>query len=312
MVWAFFFNTLLILPLTLAALTSFAGCGKDTPASGGEEVWSTIASFEFPELMRETRIAKGGSFYWQLQPSTGAHRVAVISNSKLQFELKASEQNGTISLTKDGTLVGVGRAIAPAGPALVDTRGEKKYFLDHLCQFSDPDATRVPYFQRVCEVQFHPVSGLMESVRVRPATEIEASDQDDQVYLSALSDRLDGERKELEDQVKRLKERIRNLEGNAATDVFLQEIEQKMDALRAELKLTADATPEQIGAAVARQGVLISQFSREISDLKKSLELPKNASFEDVLKALKEVRKRDGATAEPTAERKEPPKSPIN
>jgi hypothetical protein len=83
-----------------------------------------------------------------------------------------------------------------------------------------------------------------------------------------------------------------------------------VEALRTELQLNSDATPEQIGAAVVRQGVLIRQFARELGDMKKNLDLPKDASFEDVLKALREsqeapwrARKRPGASSACGAQR---------
>jgi hypothetical protein len=314
---------------------ALASCGKPAVEMVPAVVWTVAGNLDMGPALSRSRLAGSACFQWQESLNPQQERVVVrrsrcpedrtqlIPDSEVVLQLEVLRSESSIGIQKNGVVVGIAVAESPSELLPADTRPAaerlRSYKMQHLCQFSEPLSEalpdRKPYFYSLCEVLFEE-SGPFKGIRVFSVQEILSAQTEEREALINLSVRLEQERKELLDKVKRLQDSITHLQYQADTDDFLTETEQRVDALRTELRLNADATPEAIGAAVQKQGVLISQFAREISELKKTLDLPKTAGFDEVLKALRSVKKTpdedpNSSSAVPI-ERKEPAKSPIN
>lgn len=297
-----------------------AGCGK-APVQDHPVEWTAVSIVEIPESLSESRLSRKICLQVQALPDEKVFRLvgsgkqcAVDHAGALKNEEKIFE--APLALQDDGSFL-IGEADRTLG-SLRPAREERRYVLAELCQFSDPTVKHDGSYGEVCELKFaENDDGVLVGLELKTVNEIRKADEQDREQQLAAMASLDARSKELEKRIETLGKKIRLLEGYAQNEAIFGDLESKVEALRTELQLNSDATPEQIGAAVVRQGVLIRQFARELSDMKKNLDLPKDASFEDVLKALRETKKRPGELEKgpeptPPAERKEANRSPLS
>ncbi|GEM_PF-7094638 len=308
--------------LTKALLTGVvlvAACGKAPVQSTPSTDWSLVSIVEVPKALSDLRISRS---CLQVQARVADSKVfrLVGGNSKCETDsevaLKTEQQifEAPLALLEDGSfLIGDNDrtlgSIRPLVPVTTSTREQSRYVLAELCQFSDPAVKHQGRYSEVCELKFSQNDEALLGLELKSVNEMRKADEQDREQQLAAMSQLDGRSKELEKRIETLGKKIRLLEGYAQNEAIFGDLESKVEALRTELQLNSDATPEQIGAAVVRQGVLIRQFARELGDMKKNLDLPKDASFEDVLKALRETKKRPGELEKgpepaPPAERK--------
>lgn len=309
-------------------LIFLGACGKEPVQSTPSPEWTVISVVEIPiPLSSETRLASRPCL--QIQAQSGAEKVYQLVGGKevcaadWDTPLKAEERVFEAQLQEraDGVLVIRGNdrtlgLIRPVEAATASTGERRRYLLAEFCQFSDLSLKYGSRYTEKCELKFSEDGKTFLGLELKSVDEIVEVDQLDREQQRAAMGRLDGRCKELEKRIETLGQKIRLLEGYAQNEAIFSVLESQVEALRTELQLNSDATPEQIGAAVVRQGVLIRQFARELGDMKKNLDLPKDASFEDVLKALRETKKRPGELEKgpesaPPAERKEAGRPPI-
>jgi hypothetical protein len=317
--------------LSRAVFVSFffvGACGKSPVQSSPSDEWTLVSIVELPESLSESRLSRGPCL--QIQAQSGQDTVyrlvggRTICEANSEVALRSEEQvfearlmersDGALTIQGEDRTLGL---IRPVEISSASTRERRRYVLAEFCQFSDPSFKQVSRYTEKCQLKFSERGDVFLGVELKSVDEIvEAGQEDREQQLSAMAS-LDARSKELEKRIETLGKKIRLLEGYAQNEATFADLEPKVEALRTELQLNSDATPEQIGAAVVRQGVLIRQFARELADMKKNLDLPKDASFEDVLKALRETKKRPGELEKgpepaPPAERKEATRSPIS
>jgi hypothetical protein len=310
----------------LTGVVLLAACGKPAAQSAPVVEWTAVSIVEIPESLSESRLSRKICLQVQAQSDQKVFRLvggntpcAVDRAEALKSEEKIFE--APLALQDDGSfLIGeADRTLGSLRPLEMtgSTRVQRRYVLAELCQFSDPTVKHDGSYGEVCELKFADNGEALLGLELKTVNEIRKADEQDREQQLAAMANLDARSKELEKRIETLGKKIRLLEGYAQNEAIFGDLESKVEALRTELQLNSDATPEQIGAAVVRQGVLIRQFARELGDMKKNLDLPKDASFEDVLKALRETKKRPGELEKgpepaPPAERKEANRSPIS
>ena len=300
-----------------------AACGKAPEQSTSAIEWTAASIVEIPESLSSSRMSRG--FCLQIQAQVGDLKKFRLVGGKKKCAVDRQEAltggekifEAPLALQDDGSFL-IGEEDRTLGSLRPLTPEQRRYVLAELCQFSDPTVKHQGRYGEVCELKFEEQKdGDLLGLELKTVNEIrKADEQDREQHLAAMAN-LDGRTKELEKSIETLRKKMHLLEGYAQNEGVFGDLEPKVEALRTELQLNSDATPEQIGAAIVRQGVLIRQFARELGDMKKNLDLPKDASFEDVLKALRETKKRPGELEKspepaPPAERKEANRPPIS